>query len=252
MSDLLHREGRTYQFEFLKPTHSMFSVFNSLVEQYTTILHSHADALFTFKERLLQGARATALLDGRQYARWHRMKSEEQRQRQDHIEAERSELNGTRTTHGLMLPLDSVAFAEIDWHDYAIVQTIEFTLADVHAELPAPMSVQEVENMTLTQKRMAAVIMEDTAEDIEAHRKRQVAAIISSDAEVLEGEAGMAENDTSLDLRQIDVEEQMKTLEQARVIQAATSISGPMKVVTDYTPKGNILLLTKSSTDGVT
>ena len=42
-----------------------------------------------------------------------------------------------------------VAFAEIDWHDYAIVQTIEFTAADANSELPAPMSVQEVENMTL-------------------------------------------------------------------------------------------------------
>ena len=69
-----------------------------------------------------------------------------------------------------------VAFAEIDWHDYAIVQTIEFTAADATSELPPPMSVQEVESMTLAQKRMAAMIMETTAEDVEAHRARQAAA----------------------------------------------------------------------------
>jgi hypothetical protein len=40
------------------------------------------------------------------------------------------------------------------------VQTIEFTTADANSELPPPMSVQEVENMTLAQKRMAAMVME--------------------------------------------------------------------------------------------
>jgi splicing factor 3A subunit 1 len=43
-----------------------------------------------------------------------------------------------------------VAFAEIDWHNYIIVQTIEFTAANATAELPPLMSMQEVENMTLT------------------------------------------------------------------------------------------------------
>ena len=69
-----------------------------------------------------------------------------------------------------------MAFAEIDWHDYAIVQTIEFTAADAASELPPPMSVQEVENMTLAQKRHAAMIMETTAEEVEAHRARQAEA----------------------------------------------------------------------------
>ena len=83
-----------------------------------------------------------------------------------------------------------VSFAEIDWHDYAIVQTIEFTAADTNSELPTPMSVQEVENMTLAQKRMAAMIMETTAEEVEAHRARQAAAEAEAAAAV--GTAGAA------------------------------------------------------------
>ena len=43
-----------------------------------------------------------------------------------------------------------VVFAEIDWHNYVIVQTIKFMAADVTAKLPPLMSMQEVENMTLT------------------------------------------------------------------------------------------------------
>ena len=61
-----------------------------------------------------------------------------------------------------------MAFTEINWHDYAIVQTIEFTAVDANSKLPPPMNVQEVENMTLAQKRMVAMIMENTVDDVEA------------------------------------------------------------------------------------
>ena len=88
------------------------------------------------------------------------------------------------------------AFAEIDWHDYAIVQTIEFTAADATSELPPPMSLQEVENMTLAQKRMAAMVMETTVEDVEALRAKQAqeAAEAAIQAQQ-EDEAAMEESD---------------------------------------------------------
>ena len=88
------------------------------------------------------------------------------------------------------------AFAEIDWHEYAIVQTIEFTAADATSELPPPMSVQEVESMTLAQKRMAAMIMETTAEDVEAHRARQAAADAEAAAALTGYVAARTGNDT--------------------------------------------------------
>jgi hypothetical protein len=142
-----------------------------------------------------------------------------------------------------------VAFAEIDWHDYAIVQTIEFTAADAHAELPPPMSVQEVENMTLAQKRMAAMIMENTAEDVEALRQRQAegeAAAAAAAASV-----GLAEEDGDAEMQQSDEEdadeterkrreeeERMREVERARAIQASSlGAGGPMKIRTDYVPK---------------
>lgn len=142
----------------------------------------------------------------------------------------------------------TAAFAEIDWHDYAIVQTIEFTAADAASELPPPMSVQEVENMTLAQKRMAAMIMETTAEDVEAHRARQAAAEAEAAAAV--GNAGApAEDDTEMDesddedkevmlRKRREDEERQRELERARAIQASSlEAGGPMKIRTDYVPK---------------
>ena len=142
-----------------------------------------------------------------------------------------------------------MAFAEIDWHDYAIVQTIEFTVADANSELPPPMNVQEVENMTLAQKRMAAMIMETTADDIEAHRARQAAAEAEAAAAVggagipiAEGEdAAMEQSDDEDDelqqRKQREEDERMRELERARVIQANANAAGPMKIKSDYVPK---------------
>lgn len=136
-----------------------------------------------------------------------------------------------------------MAFVEIDWHDYAIVQTIEFTAVDANSELPPPMSVQEVENMTLAQKQMAAMIMENTVNDVESHQARQAAAKAEAAAAV--GGAGteggdnteMEESDDEEDAvaRQKIEEERSRAIAQA--MQASTfNPSGPMKIRTDYVP----------------
>lgn len=140
-----------------------------------------------------------------------------------------------------------VAFAEIDWHDYAIVQTIEFTAVDANSELPPPMSVQEVENMTLAQKRMAAMIMENTVDDVEAHRARQAAAEAEAAAAVGgagtggDDDAEMEQSDDEEDLvarRKKEEEERQRAIAHAQAMQASTfNPSGPMKIRTDYVPK---------------
>lgn len=145
----------------------------------------------------------------------------------------------------------SVAFAEIDWHDYAIVQTIEFTMADATSELPPPMSVQEVENMTLAQKRMAAMIMENTVEDVEAHRAKQAAAEAEAAAAV--GNAGIGGDDAAMEESDDEDEERVmreqeekrREIERAKALQASSvnAAAGPMKIRTDYVPKRNFMLI---------
>ncbi|TEB36152.1 hypothetical protein FA13DRAFT_1727716 [Coprinellus micaceus] len=218
LATLSEKEGRNYQFDFLRPTHSLFAYFNRLVEQYTQVLHPNKETVQQLKER----ARWDLLEKARKHAKWEKNRLEREKRREDDQEAER------------------IAFAEIDWHDYAIVQTIEFTAADAHAELPAPMSVQEVESMTLAQKRMAAMIMEDTSEDVEALKARQAAAEAEAAAAVgsagAEDGAAMEESDDEADQA---AQEQIRQREAARAVamQAVPSTAGPMKIRTDYVPK---------------
>ncbi|KAK7466901.1 SF3a splicing factor complex subunit [Stygiomarasmius scandens] len=227
LSALSAREGRNYQFDFLRPTHSLFGYFNRLVEQYTKVIHPDKDTLEELKSRADDGARWRTLEIAKKYAKWERRKREKEKKRQDDQEAER------------------IAFAEIDWHDYAIVQTIEFTVADATSELPPPMSLQEVENMTLAQKRMAAMIMENTAEDIEAHRAKQAAAEAEAAAAV--GNAGGTNKDDETAMEESDDEddadernrlaeqERQKEAERARAL--ASNATGPMKIKNDYVAK---------------
>jgi splicing factor 3A subunit 1 len=232
LATLSVKEGRNYQFDFLKPTHSLFGYFNRLIEQYTKVLMPTPETLQRLKERSEAGSKWKMLAEAQLHAKWERTRREQMKKREDDREAER------------------IAFAEIDWHDYAIVQTIEFTAADAPAELPPPMSVQEVENMTLAQKRMAAMVMETTAEDVEAHRARQAAAEAEAAAAV--GNAGGAgaegadddvmmeesDDEDESERKRKEDEEKRKEVERAKAVQASSLEAGaPMKIRTDYVPK---------------
>jgi splicing factor 3A subunit 1 len=131
------------------------------------------------------------------------------------------------------------AFAEIDWHDYAIVQTIEFTVADMNAELPAPMTRSEVESMTLAQKKMAAMIMEDAEEDIAAHQARQAATDAQNEVQRLSSSISESrDEDDIVARRRREDEERERELQRARAVQASSlDASGPIKIRTDYVPK---------------
>ncbi|KAF9448336.1 hypothetical protein P691DRAFT_705044, partial [Macrolepiota fuliginosa MF-IS2] len=224
LATLSAKEGRNYQFDFLRPTHSLFGYFNRLVEQYNKVLHPSKEMIEQLKEKTNEGARWKMLDQARRHAKWQRNKREKDQKRQDDQEAER------------------IAFAEIDWHDYAIVQTIEFTAADANSELPPPMSVQEVESMTLAQKRMAAMIMENTVEEVEAHRARQAAAeaeAVKTAGKVTvvdeDEDAAMEESDDEKDNeRRRKEEERQRELAMAHALQPNSS---SMKIRTDYVSK---------------
>lgn len=112
------------------------------------------------------------------------------------------------------------------------------------------MSLQDVENMTLAQKRMAAMVMENTADEIEAHRARQAAAEAEAAAAVRSAGAGpgtsededaaMEQSDDEDDenqRRKREDEERQREFERAKAIQASANVAGPIKVKTDYVPK---------------
>ena len=92
LAALSAREGRNYQFDFLRPTHSLFGYFNRLVEQYSKVLLPSKEMLAQLKERTQDGARWKDLETARKRARWEQIKREQDKKREDDKEAERSEI----------------------------------------------------------------------------------------------------------------------------------------------------------------
>ncbi|CDU23915.1 related to Splicing factor 3 subunit 1 [Sporisorium scitamineum] len=171
-TSLLSRESKSYQFEFLRPSHSLFTYFNHLVEQYQKVIspspalldnvklraYGTTDSALIAQQRAKSslgagkgGARPLVLEQAKARAEWEKY-SRERRKKQDQDQEKQRQ-----------------AFNEIDWQDFVVVGTVELTEADQHIDLPPPRSLREMESMTLAQKKMASMIMESEAagEDIE-------------------------------------------------------------------------------------
>lgn len=90
LASLSAREGRNYQFDFLRPTHSLFGYFNRLVEQYSKVINPSKDALESLTKRTGEAARWETLEIARKHAKWERNKREKDKKRLDDQEAEKS------------------------------------------------------------------------------------------------------------------------------------------------------------------
>ncbi|CAI5723710.1 unnamed protein product [Peronospora effusa] len=105
LSGLATREQRNPQFDFLKPTHPLFAYFTALVESYTLVLAKQDAQL----KRIEEGVNRMQVLD----RCVHRM--EWQRTEQERKDKEAAESDAERR-----------ALAQIDWHDFVVVETINF------------------------------------------------------------------------------------------------------------------------------
>ncbi|OWZ19584.1 Splicing factor 3 subunit [Phytophthora megakarya] len=105
LSGLATREQRNPQFDFLKPTHPLFAYFTALVERYTLVL-AKQDAQM---QRIEEGMERMKVLD----RCVHRM--EWQRTEQERRDKEAADSDAERR-----------ALAQVDWHDFVVVETINF------------------------------------------------------------------------------------------------------------------------------
>ena len=102
---LAKREQRNPQFDFLKPTHMLFSYFTTLVDAYAKVLQPSNEQM----ERIRAKKDRMKALESSVH-RWEWTRSEEERKKKDavHVDEERS------------------AFQSIDWFDFTVVETIDF------------------------------------------------------------------------------------------------------------------------------
>lgn len=140
MTTLSQKETRNYQFDFLRPQHSLYQFFSRLVDQYTLLLQSaSADGEAAKKARmrdLEENAKDKFNILGRarQRAEWVKFKEEQKQKKEQQAEKEQLE------------------YAQIDWHDFVVVETVLFEDADEQTELPPPTSLNDLQSASLEQK----------------------------------------------------------------------------------------------------
>jgi len=211
MTALSQREQRNYQFDFLRPNHSLFNYFTKLVEQYTKVLippknlneklRNNVNNKYQILDRVMQRVEYAA------YQEEERKKAEEKEDQ------------------------ERIAYASIDWHDFVIVETVEFTEADETIDLPPPMSIMELENMTLAQKKMASVNLVESQPD---EKVGEIDMEMDDDVDMDEDEEGGGNEDQDQEI--------MPAIMEIK----PPDTSAPMKIVKDYTPKAYAL---KSAVD---
>lgn len=123
LTGLASREHANPQFNFLKPTHSLFSFFTSLCDAYSRVLMPPKG--LTAKLQRDVEDRSAPLQRALNRLEFERVRDKEAQQAADAEEAQR------------------IAFQSIDWHDFVIVETITFADGE-DAGLPLPVTLKDI------------------------------------------------------------------------------------------------------------
>ena len=140
MTTLSQKEARNYQFDFLRPQHSLYQFFSRLVDQYTELLQaSTVEGGKVRKARMKElhdnvRDRLHVLGQAKQRAAWVQFQAQQKQQKEEEEQKEQLE------------------FAQIDWHDFVVVETVLFNEADDQAGLPPPTNLNELQTASLEQK----------------------------------------------------------------------------------------------------
>lgn len=139
LTGLTSRESTNPQFHFLRPTHSMFMFFTSLADAYSKVLMPPKG--LTDKLRNSVADMTTVLERCLHRLEWERSQEQARQKAEDEIEQER------------------VQMAMIDWHDFVVVEGIDFA-DDEDDDLPPPMTLDEV----IRRSKMSAMEEDDYVE----------------------------------------------------------------------------------------
>lgn len=140
LTNLMNREQRNFQFDFLRPQHSLFQYFTKLLEQYTKVLIPPKDLLPRLRHEAFN---MDKILEQVKYrAEWLKYQEAQRRKEEEELERER------------------VAYAQIDWHDFVVVETVDYQQFEV-GNFPAPTTPDEVGARVLMQERI------EDGEDVE-------------------------------------------------------------------------------------
>jgi len=145
MTALSQREAGNYQFDFLRPQHSLYQFFSRLVDQYTDLLTGDSvDGGRPQKKRMTEleqnvSNRFHVLERAKKRAEWVKHQEAQKVAKEESDEKER------------------VTYAQIDWHDFVVVETVVFDERDENADLPAPTTLNDLQSASLEQKAAMSI-----------------------------------------------------------------------------------------------
>lgn len=126
LTGLASREHANPQFNFLKPTHSLFTFFTRLCDAYSRVLMPPKGVITALQKDIED--RSAPLQRALNRLEFERAKEKQAKDAADAEEAER------------------MAMLSVDWHDFAIVETIDFVDGE-EAGLPVPITKKEIMQM---------------------------------------------------------------------------------------------------------
>ena len=140
MTALSQKMAGDFQFDFLRPQHSLYQFFSRLVDQYTDLITGDSvDGGRPQKKRIVDleanvADRFRILERAKKRAEWAKHQEAQKVQQEEAEEKEK------------------VAYAQIDWHDFVVVETVVFDEDDELRELPAPTTLNDIQSLSLEQK----------------------------------------------------------------------------------------------------
>ncbi|KAL8453897.1 hypothetical protein Emed_000608 [Eimeria media] len=124
LAGLAQREQQNPQFAFLKPSHHLFSYFASLVDAYTKCLLPQKETLDALKETA--GDRQGLLTKVRRRMMYERQQLQQRKEKETKTQEERR------------------VMMSLEWTDFHVVETIDFTEEDERLPLAAPIDFKSV------------------------------------------------------------------------------------------------------------
>ena len=145
MTQLSQREAGNFQFDFLRPQHTLYQFFSRLVDQYQDLLTGDStDGGRPQKKRITSleqnvKERFQVLDRAKKRAEWVKHQEAQKAAKEEQQEKER------------------VEYAQIDWHDFVVVETVVFDERDEETNLPPPTTVNDLQSASLEQKAAMSI-----------------------------------------------------------------------------------------------
>lgn len=132
--ELIGWEQNNGEFDFLKPQHGQFKYMTNLIMQYSLVRNYPLDIMEQLRN---DSSSQRHVLDKiKQRAEWEKMLESEIRKREEEHRR------------------DQLQYAQIDWHDFEIVETVDYQ-PDEQGDYPPPTTADQVGTRYLKQQRLA-------------------------------------------------------------------------------------------------